>query len=57
MMYWVNASVINKAKIALQYTDKPIIDISQELHFNEQTSFTRFFKHLTGMAPTEYRIR
>lgn len=55
MMYWVNASVINKAKIALQYTDKPIIDISQELHFNEQTSFTRFFKHLTGMTPTEYR--
>ena len=54
-MYWVNASVINKAKIALQYTDKSIIEISQDLNFNEHTTFTRFFKHITGITPTEYR--
>jgi AraC-like DNA-binding protein len=55
LMYWVNASVINKAKIALQYTDKSIIEISQDLNFNEHTTFTRFFKHITGITPTEYR--
>jgi AraC-like DNA-binding protein len=55
LMSWVNASVINKAKIALQYTDKSILEISEDLHFNEQTTFTRFFKHLTGMTPSQYR--
>jgi AraC-like DNA-binding protein len=55
LMSWVNASVINKAKIALQYTNNSILQISEYLHFNEQTTFTRFFKHLTGMTPSQYR--
>lgn len=57
LMSWVNTSVVNKAKIALQYTDKSIIEISRDLNFNEHTTFTRYFKHLTGMTPSEYRGR
>ena len=40
--YWQVADVrtYETGRKCGKYTDKPIIDISQELHFNEQTSFT-----------------
>jgi len=55
VMYWVELSVINKAKIALRYTNKSIAEIARDLHFDEQTTFTRFFKRMTGMTPSAAR--
>jgi len=54
-MYWVDLSVVNKAKIALRYTDKSIAEISEDLNFDEQTTFTRFFKRITNMTPSRFR--
>jgi len=54
-MYWVDLSVINKAKIALRYTDKSIADIAFDLGFEEQTTFTRFFKRMTTITPSMFR--
>jgi len=55
LMHWVDMSVINKAKIALRYTDLPIAQIAHDLGFDEQTTFTRFFKRITATTPSAYR--
>jgi len=55
LMHWVDLSVANKAKIALRYTDKSMAEISRDLCFDEQTTFTRFFKRVVGTTPSDYR--
>jgi len=55
LMHWVNLSVTNKAKIALRHTDRSIAEIAHELGFDEQTTFTRFFKRMTSLTPSEFR--
>jgi len=55
LMYWIDLSVTNKAKISLRYTDNSIADIAHDLGFDEQTTFTRFFKRMTGITPSVFR--
>jgi len=55
VMYWVELSVINQAKIALRYTDLSIAEIAHNLGFDEPTTFARYFKRLTQSTPTTYR--
>ena len=46
---------ISRAKILLMNTNMPITTIANETGFFDNAHFTRTFKKLTGMSPTEYR--
>ncbi|MFF2324160.1 helix-turn-helix domain-containing protein [Agrobacterium sp. NPDC058088] len=53
-LFW-NTLRLEKAFGELVETPKPICDISYDLGFSSQSSFSRFFCLNTGMAPTDYR--
>lgn len=44
------------AKVLLSDTNKTVTDIAFQAGFNNLTSFTRSFKNVTGVTPSEYRI-
>jgi AraC-like DNA-binding protein len=54
-MKWISDALISEAKILLRNPDINIQQISEELHFGEQSSFSKFFKKHTGITPIEYR--
>ena len=39
----------------LYETDKTIQQIAEELNFADQSIFTRYFRRITGKAPSEWR--
>lgn len=47
--------VIMEAKIMLKETDLTIQEIATKLNFANQSFFGKYFKHLTGFSPTNYR--
>jgi AraC-like DNA-binding protein len=47
---------VERAKFLLASTPRPIIDISMELGFFDQSHFTNAFKHFTGTSPLAYRV-
>lgn len=51
----INESIISRAKYLMQQSDLSLKEISDMLHFVDQSSFGRFFKANTGLSPTEYR--
>ena len=53
-MFW-NALRLERAFQDLVETGKPLADISFELGFSSQSSFSRFFAMNTGLAPSDYR--
>ena len=46
---------INYARERMLHSADPLVDIALEAGFADQTHFTRSFKRVTGMTPTEYR--
>ena len=55
---WITYFLTARAKSLLNsHEDHTIQQISNLLGFSEQSSFSRFFKHETGMTPKEYRGR
>nr|WP_299339347.1 helix-turn-helix domain-containing protein [Allomuricauda sp.] len=44
-----------EAKRLVQFTDKQNQEIAYDLGFNDPTHFSRFFKKMTQMTPSEYR--
>jgi AraC family transcriptional activator of pobA len=46
---------INESKHLLQDVNKPISQISYQLHFEDPAYYTRIFKKRTGMTPKEFR--
>ncbi|AGK95938.1 response regulator transcription factor [Clostridium pasteurianum] len=52
---YVNQCKIKKAKEMLKYTDIPIVDIAAELGYYECGYFTKIFKKINGITPTNYR--
>lgn len=54
-MKWISDALISEAKILLRKPGTNIQQISEELHFGEQSSFSKFFKKHTGITPIEYR--
>ena len=55
IMQWVERAVVSEAKVELCYTDRPVSDIAHQLHFDDASTFTRYFRRVTGMTPSEYR--
>ena len=52
---WINEMVILEAKVLLQNKNMSINQISDMLHFSDQSIFGRFFKNSEGISPLEYR--
>lgn len=53
----ITEAIILEAKILLQNGDLTILQIIEELHFSNYSSFSNFFKKSTCMSPSEYRLR
>lgn len=52
---YLNSVRIKNAKILLTKPNYRIIDVAQKVGFNNNTHFTRVFKDITGMSPTNYK--
>ncbi|WET03139.1 helix-turn-helix domain-containing protein [Flavobacterium sp. YJ01] len=52
---WISEMVILEAKVLLQDKKMSINQISDLLHFSDQSIFGRFFKNYEGISPLEYR--
>lgn len=55
VMQWVHRYIIQQAKLQLKYSDLPIWQIAENLHFPNPSFFSKFFKRETGMKPAEFR--
>ena len=52
---WINRVCIDSAKSMLAENQLSVSEISYRVGFQEQTSFSRFFKRETGQTPGEFR--
>lgn len=52
---WIDHFVILEAKNLLRYSGRNIQQIAYDLNFHNQSAFGKYFKHLTGMSPSEFR--
>jgi AraC family transcriptional activator of pobA len=52
---WINSAIILEAKVLLQNKEYNIAQISDKLHFSDQSVFGKFFKSHEGISPAEYR--
>ncbi|MDE7026194.1 MAG: AraC family transcriptional regulator [Paramuribaculum sp.] len=52
---WIDEYVILEAKNLLRFSGKNVQQVAYELNFSNQSSFGKYFKHLTGMSPTEFQ--
>ena len=52
---WIDAYVLLEAKNLLRFSGKNVQQIAYELNFSNQSSFGKYFKHLTGMSPTQFQ--
>ena len=52
---WIDHFVITEAKNLLKYSGKNIQQVAYALNFSNQSSFGKYFKHLTGMSPTDFQ--
>ena len=54
--YWIRIHIVAEAKMLLHIRhDLSVQAIADMLGFGEQASFSRYFKHETGLSPTEFR--
>ncbi|GIN61675.1 hypothetical protein J27TS8_16680 [Robertmurraya siralis] len=54
---YVTKRKMEKAKELLESTDLPVINIAMELNFQEPNYFSKVFKKVVGLTPSEYRKR
>lgn len=54
---WIDDYVILEAKTLLKFSDMSIQEIAYSLNFSTQSFFGKYFKHQTGMSPSEYKLR
>lgn len=47
--------VINEAKILLNSTDKTVMQIADDLNFNDSYTFSHYFKRYEGQSPAHFR--
>ncbi len=45
-----------EARRLLRFTDKSVKEIAYEIGFEDLQSFSRFFKKIEGIAPTQYKV-
>lgn len=54
---WIDQYVLQEAKNLLRYSGKNVQQIAYDLNFTNQSSFGKYFKHLTGLSPTQFQNR
>ena len=54
-IHYVTGKRLERAKLMLTHTDKPVLRIATELGFQPVNYFSRTFKKHTGLTPSEYR--
>lgn len=47
--------MVQEAKSLIQYTDLTVSEIAFRLNFSDASNFSKYFKKVTGISPTEYR--
>jgi AraC-like DNA-binding protein len=52
---WIDEMVLLEAKILLQNKELTIAQVADNLNFNDQSTFGKFFKNLTSQSPLDYR--
>lgn len=52
---YIQNKIATKAKTLLAEQSTPINEVASRLGFNYSNHFTRFFRNITGMSPSEYR--
>lgn len=52
---YIRSRILTRAAVALRITRRSIIDISDELGFDSQQTFTRMFKQRFNITPNRYR--
>ena len=52
---WIDRALITRIKIELRHTDKSAAQISEEMHFANPSFFSKYFRRLAGMTPSEYK--
>lgn len=52
---WISEMITLEGKVLLQNSSLTVLQISDQLHFGDQSVFGKFFKAHTGMSPVEYR--
>ena len=52
---WIGISRLALSKLLLRQSDMPVIDIASRAGFDDQSYFSRFFRKMTGMSPSEFR--
>ena len=51
----IDSAVAARLKYELLYTTKSIQELADEFNFPSQSYFSRYYKRLTGMTPTDFR--
>lgn len=54
-LFYIKNRIMLEARRLLSYTDKPISEIGYELGFTDVQVFSRFFKNIEGISPTEFK--
>lgn len=53
--YWIAKKITAHARVLLRTPNLTIKEITDKLHFADQSSFGKFFKKHTGVSPKKYR--
>jgi len=51
---WIDRALITQAKVLLRHSNHSILQISEELNFPNPAFFSKYFKRLTGITPSEF---
>ncbi len=51
----IDQAVSSRLKSELAYTDKSIQELADEYNFPSQSYFSRYYKRMTGLSPSEFR--
>ncbi|MEL6969506.1 MAG: AraC family transcriptional regulator [Bacteroidota bacterium] len=52
---WIDEKLSTEAKTLLRQTDDTTSQIAARLGFSDSSNFSRFFKKMAGLSPTQYR--
>ena len=52
---WIDEKLSNEAKTLLRQTDDTTAQIAARLGFSDSSNFSRFFKKMAGLSPTQFR--
>ena len=51
----IDSTVMARLKFELSYTSKSVQELADEYNFPSQSYFSRYFKRMTGLTPSEFR--